>query len=205
MVTQKELAERLNIPPATLGRALRELGIPFERIAGAGNKTFIEDKYIERLEGWFTKRPPLRHEPKEGVWYEQKTIADFFEMSTKTLRGIAERNGIKGVKPNHNITLYPDSAIFDLYHHLYIRHELNEKKLVPYKEKVTVTAEKKKHQSRTYWKVSIFNEKSVGYIVKAVCLKDYEAKEMVHELEKMGIMARASKHKNYNKEYYYGK
>jgi len=206
MITQKELAERLSVPITTLWRAVRELNIPTFRRAGFGNKTFINDEYAERLEGWFTMRPPFTHEVKEGVFYEQKYVADYFEVTLPTLKGLAKRNGIQTVKPNHNVTLYPDSAIFALYHRLFIRHELDESKLIPYKEKVTAMTEQKKiQQNRTYWKVSIFDEHKVGYIVKAVCLKDYEAKEMVHELESMGIMARASKHKNHNKEYYYVK
>lgn len=59
--------------------------------------------------------------------------------------------------------------------------------------------------SRTYWKVSVFDENLVGYIVKACNLTEFEAKDMVHELETMGIMARASRHKNSKGEYYYGK
>lgn len=59
--------------------------------------------------------------------------------------------------------------------------------------------------SRTYWKVSVFDEKALGYIVKAVSLSEEEAKDMVHQLELIGFMARASKHKNPKKDYYYGK
>ena len=59
--------------------------------------------------------------------------------------------------------------------------------------------------SRTYWKVSVFDEKRIGYVVKACNLNEQEAKELVIELEASGIMARASKHKNQKGEYYYGK
>lgn len=59
--------------------------------------------------------------------------------------------------------------------------------------------------SQIYWKVSVFDEKSVGYVVKAVGLKEEDAKDLVHKLEAKGIMARASKHKNPQREYYYGK
>ena len=59
--------------------------------------------------------------------------------------------------------------------------------------------------SRTYWKVSVFNENAVSYIVKAVNLKEEEAKDMVHQLSIAGIMARASRHKNPKRDYYYSK
>ena len=59
--------------------------------------------------------------------------------------------------------------------------------------------------SRTYWKVSIFDEDRVGYLVKACNLKEQDAKDLVEELSTMGVMARASKHKNTKGEYYYGK
>lgn len=56
-----------------------------------------------------------------------------------------------------------------------------------------------------YWKVSVFDEERVGYVVKAVNLKAQEAKDLVKELEAVGFMARASKHNNKKKEYFYGK
>lgn len=59
--------------------------------------------------------------------------------------------------------------------------------------------------SRTYWKVSVFNEDTVGYVVKAVNLSEDEAKDMIRKLESKGLMARASKHKNPKKDYFYGK
>jgi len=59
--------------------------------------------------------------------------------------------------------------------------------------------------ARTYWKVSVFDEKQVGYIVKAVNLEEQEARELVLEFESKGLMARASKHKNPKCEYFYGK
>lgn len=59
--------------------------------------------------------------------------------------------------------------------------------------------------ARTYWKVSVFDENYVGYIVKAVNLEEQKAKELVAEFESKGMMARASKHKNPKREYYYGK
>lgn len=59
--------------------------------------------------------------------------------------------------------------------------------------------------SRTYWKVSVFDENLIGYVVKAVNLDKEKAKELVRELEATGVMARASKHKNPKGEYYYGK
>lgn len=58
---------------------------------------------------------------------------------------------------------------------------------------------------RTYWKVSTFDDKVGGYIVREVNLKEYEAKDLVKKLESMGCMARASKHINKKGEYYYGK
>lgn len=59
--------------------------------------------------------------------------------------------------------------------------------------------------SRTYWKVSAFNELLCGYVVKATNLTEEKAKELVRELESLGVMARASKHKNPKQDYHYGK
>lgn len=59
--------------------------------------------------------------------------------------------------------------------------------------------------SMTYWKVSVFDENAVGYVVKAVNLSEDEAKNMVRQLEALGLMARASKHKNPKRDYFYGK
>ena len=59
--------------------------------------------------------------------------------------------------------------------------------------------------ARTYWKVSVFDEVLVGYVIKAVNLQEQKAKELVLEFESNGMMARASKHKNPKREYFYGK
>lgn len=59
--------------------------------------------------------------------------------------------------------------------------------------------------SCAYWKVSVFDGEKIGYLVKACNLKEQEAKDLVKELSSMGVMARASKHKNTKGEYFYGK
>lgn len=59
--------------------------------------------------------------------------------------------------------------------------------------------------SCTYWKISVFDEEKIGCLVKACNLKEQEAKDLVKELSSMGVMARASKHINPKKEYFYGK
>lgn len=203
MVTQKELANMLKVSPTTLLRAIKDLNIPAEKIPGGGNATYIEDKYIAVLDAHFPKKPPLTHSPKEGAWYEQKYVADYFGISRKNLKGMVRKYGIKNYKPNHNITLYPDESIFELYNVLYISKELVESKLVPFEKDKLKT--ETSQSIKDYWKVSVFNEDPVGYVVKSVSLSESSAKSMVNELESLGIMARASKHRNPRREYYYCK
>ena len=54
------------------------------------------------------------------------------------------------------------------------------------------------------WKVSVFDEDLTGFEIRAYCLKESDAKEITKELDVLGFIARASKHKNKKGDYYYG-
>lgn len=60
------------------------------------------------------------------------------------------------------------------------------------------------NKNKPLWKVSVLSDEIGNYIVKAVCLTEGEAKDFCRQLNALGFLSRASKHKNSKGVYYYG-
>lgn len=57
-----------------------------------------------------------------------------------------------------------------------------------------------------FWKVSVYDEDMGAFLVKNVCIRsEYEAISTADSYAERGLLARASRHINKDKEYIYGK